>query len=111
MLVNRTQVLNEDKSIGYIESIFNSGNVMKTTYFPAQNRLYIAFGRGDTYSYANIKPEFYQSFEDDDSQGQFFYKHINKNSNYPARKEFTLYPAEVKAIKEEINLIIEENEE
>lgn len=111
MLLDRKEVLNEDGSIGYIESIFNSGNMMKTTYFPVGHKLYIAFNRGHTYSYENISPEFYQSFEDADSQGVFFTKNINKNTKYPARKEFTLYPQEVKAIKEEINIIKENLED
>jgi hypothetical protein len=100
MLVERKEVLNEDQSIGYIESVFNSGNVLKTTYFPAMHRLYIAFSRGHTYSYSNIEPDFYQEFEEADSQGKFFYVKISNNRKYPARKEFTLYPNEVKGIKQ-----------
>ncbi len=99
MLIERKEVLNEDKTIGYIESVFNSDNVLKTTYFPQSQRLYIAFSRGHTYSYANVSPEFYQEFEDADSQGKFFYKKINNNSAFPFRKEFTLYPNEVKDLK------------
>jgi hypothetical protein len=100
MLVERKEVLNEDKSIGYIESVFNSGNVLKTTYFSESQRLYIAFNRGHTYSYGNISPEFYQEFEKNESQGKFFYSRINNNKEYPFRLEFTLYPNEVKELKQ-----------
>lgn len=100
MLVERNEVLNEDQSIGYIESVFNSDNVLKTTYFPQSQRLYIAFSRGHTYSYANVSPELYQEFEDADSQGKFFYKKFNNNNEHPFRKEFTLYPNEVKDLKQ-----------
>ena len=31
MLVERKQILDEDESIGYIESIFKSDNILKTT--------------------------------------------------------------------------------
>lgn len=100
MLVERKEVLKEDESLGYIESVFKSDNILKTTYFPNIQRLYIAFSRGDTYSYGNIDSEFYQEFEDAKSHGKFFYKNINKKKQYPYRKEFTLYPNEVQGLKE-----------
>ncbi len=105
MLVERKEVLNEDKSIGYIEAVFNSDNVLKTTYFLGNQRLYIAFSRGHTYSYGNISKELYDEFEKADSQGKFFHMKINKNNMYPFRKEFTLYPNEVKELKQ----IVEDN--
>jgi len=105
MIVERKEILNEDKSIGYIESVFKSENILKTTYFPSTQRLYIAFSRGHTYSYGNISPEFYQEFENAESHGKFFYKYINKKDEYPYRKEFTLYPNEVN----ELNDIVETN--
>lgn len=100
MLVERKEVLNEDQSIGYIESVFDSDNVLKTTYFPQNQRLYIAFSRGHTYSYGNVSPELYEEFEDADSQGKFFHQKINNNKAHPARKEFTLYPSEVMDLKQ-----------
>lgn len=112
MLVERKEVLNEDSSIGYIESIFKSDNILKTTYFPKMQRLYIAFSRGDTYSYGNISADFYEEFEEAESHGKFFYKNINKKQQYPYRKEFTLYPNEVKDLKEVVtNHKIEEDDE
>ena len=103
MLVERKEVLNEDKSIGYIESVFKSDNILKTTYFPNNQRLYIAFGRGHTYSYGNISQEFYDEFEAAESHGKFFQSKINNRFAYPYRKEFTLYPNEVSDIKKIIN--------
>ena len=100
MLIERKEILNEDKSTGYIESVFNSDNVLKTTYFPQAQRLYIAFGRGHTYSYGNVPREMYDEFEAADSQGKFFHAKINKK--YPTRKEFTLYPNEVADLKETV---------
>ena len=105
MLVDRKEFLYEDGSINYIESVFDSGNILKTTYFPNDKRLYIAFKRGHTYSYGNITLEIYNEFEDADSQGRYFYQVINKNPEYPYRKEFKLYPYEI----EDVNKIIEEN--
>jgi hypothetical protein len=112
MLVEHKEVKNPDGTVGYVESVFKSDNVLKTTYFPNNQRLYIAFSRGQTYSYANISPEMYEEFEDADSQGVFFHKKINNNKAHPSRKEFTLYPNEVKDLKqlvEEHN--IEEDDE
>jgi len=113
MLVERKEFQEKDGSLGYIESVFNSDNVLKTTYFPNIQRLYIAFGRGHTYSYGNISPELYKEFEDSDSQGKFFHRKINNNRAHPARKEFTLYPNEVKDLKEVVRVykeIISEQE-
>jgi len=106
MLVERKEIRVDDGEIGYIESIFKSDNILKTTYFPEYERLYIAFSRVDTYSYGNITPEFYEEFEKAESHGKFFYKNINKNKKYPYRREFSLYPNEVKELKE----VVENNE-
>lgn len=105
MLIKRKEILNEDQSIGYIEAIFNSDNVMHTTYFPNSQRLYIAFNRGTIYSYSNISKEFYDEFENTESQGKFFQAKINKNKAFPYRKEYNLLPHEINEIKN----IIEEN--
>jgi len=105
MLIERKEFQEVDGSVGYIESVFNSRNVLKTTYFSNIQRLYIAFNRGHTYSYGNVDPEQYQEFEEAESQGKFFHKKINGNKMHPARKEFTLYPNEVK----DLNQIVEDN--
>ena len=111
MLIERKEYLNNDGSIGYIESVFKSENILKTTYFPLIQRLYIAFSRGDTYSYGNIDSKFYQEFEKADSHGKFFYKNINKKQQFPYRKEFTLYPNEVQVLKEIVENKENEGEE
>lgn len=105
MIVERKEVLNEDGSVGYVEAVFDSDNILKTTYFPETQRLYIAFRRGHTYSYGNITPEIYNEFEDAESQGKFFHQKINKKNSHPYRKEFTLYPNEIDDAKK----IIEEH--
>jgi len=103
MLIERKEVLNEDGSIGYVEAIFDSDNILKVTYFPARNLLYIAFNRGHTYSYGNVSPELYEEFEEAESQGKFFHQRLNNKSKYPCRKEFTLYPYEVNDAKKIIS--------
>ncbi len=104
MLVKRDEVLNEDGSLGYIESVFKSENILKITYFVEAHRLYIAFSRGDIYIYENITPEFYQEFEEAESNGKFFYRHLNKNKKYPTRRVYGLLPYEIEGFKK----IIEE---
>ena len=99
MLVERKEYNDTDGTLGYIESVFSSSNILKTTYFPKQQRLYLAFNRGKMYSYENIDSELYSEFENSDSQGVFFGKKIAKNKNYPFREEFTLYPEEIKGFK------------
>jgi len=100
MLAEHKEIREKDGSLGYIESVFVSDNVLKTTYFPNNQRLYIAFNRGETYSYSNVTLEMYKEFEEAESQGKWFFKRINKNPKHPYRKEFTLYPTEVKELKE-----------
>ena len=106
MLIERKEILNEDGSVGYVESIFKSSNILKTVYFPKNKRLYISFNRGNTYSYGNVSEEFYKEFEDAESHGKFFFKNIkSKPKDYPYRMEFSLYPREIEDVKK----IIEEN--
>jgi hypothetical protein len=100
MLVERKEHKNEKSEIDYIESIYKSDNILKTTYFPTINRLYIAFNRGGTYSYGNLTPSIYKDFEESESQGKFFRVNILNNNSFPCRKEFTLYPSEIKDLKQ-----------
>jgi len=113
MLIERKEILNEDKSIGYIECIYESGNILHTIYFPKDARLYIAFNRGHMYSYANITEDVYNNFENAESQGKYFHKYIRNKDEYPTRREYTLYPREVEELKQivENNKKEEENDE
>ena len=110
MLIERKEILNEDQSIGYIESIFNSDNVLKTTYFPKAQRLYIAFSRGQTYRYDNFPMDIYNEFEKAESQGKFFHSKIKNNKEFIYYKYFTLCPSEINEIKKIIENKINEDE-
>jgi len=103
MLVERKEVLNEDGSLGFVESIFKSGNILKTIYFANTETLYITFSRGHTYLYQNIDLDFYREFEEAESNGKFFHQRIK--NKVPYFKEFTYYPSEV----EDFKRIVEEN--
>lgn len=99
MLVEK-KIHKENNEIGYIESVFDSTNILRTTYFPKQERLYISFGRGDTYSYSNVTETIYKKFEEVESQGKFFITEIKKKPNdFPFRKEFSLYPWEIEEVR------------
>jgi len=101
MLVTEKKHFEEDGSLGYYETIYDSSNILKTTYFPKQNRLYISFNRGGVYSYNNITEKIYEDFKNAESQGKYFIHEIkNKSDEHPYRKEFTLYPDEIKILKE-----------
>jgi len=109
MLVERNEFKNEDDSIGYIEAVYSSGNILKTIYFIAQNRLYISFKRGNTYSYSNVTPEMYGEFENGESQGKYFHKVISKDPDkYPYRHEFDLMKLELEEI---VNIIESKKDE
>jgi len=101
MIVEEKKFQEEDGTIGYYEGLYDSSNILGTTYFPQKNTLYISFNRGGVYSYSNVTEELYEEFKNAESQGKFFAKEIKSQPNkYVYRKEFTLYPEEVKAMKE-----------
>ena len=114
MIVKEKKFQDENGNIGYYEGIYNSSNILKTTYFPQENKLYISFNRGGVYSYTNIPIELYEEFKNAESQGKFFAKTIKSQpQKYTYRKEFTLFPEEVKELKEvvETHLKSEEDDE
>lgn len=107
MLVEKKEIRESD-DMRYVEAVFDSTNILKTTYFPMMERLYISFGRGHTYSYGKITEDVYNEFEKAESQGRYFIDKIKNNPDkYPFRKEFSLFPREI----EEVRKIILENKE
>ena len=102
MLVERKDHFEEDGSIGYIDSIFDSSNILLTIFFPKLKRLYIGFNRGGVYRYSNFSQEDYDKFELAESQGKHFHKEIKNNSNFIFNKEFNLLPHEIEDAKKKI---------
>ena len=101
MLVTEKKFYNKNGTVGYYDAIYDSTNILQTTYFPEQQRLYISFNRGGVYSYENITDRTYVIFKTHESQGKFFAKEIKSQPKlFPYRKEYTLYPEEVKDLKE-----------
>lgn len=96
MLVEKKIHNEEDGSIGYIENIYESTNILSTTFFPKTKILYIAFYKGNVYSYGNITEDVYNELQDAESQGKYFYKNIRSNPDkYPHLKEFKLLKSEI----------------
>lgn len=112
MLVDKKLFFEKDGSLAYHEAIFDSSNILKTTYFPKFKRLYIAFKRGHTYSYSNVTEELYHEFENAKSQGDLFNEKIKSRPNeHVYRKEFTLYPDEVNQLNEVVeNNVVQQKE-
>lgn len=107
MYIKKEIFKEKDDSIAYIECIYDSSNILKTTYFPNLNKLYVYFKRGGTYSYSNINNELYNEFENCESHGKFFAGKIKNSELYPYYKEFKLYGSEI----EECEKIIKEHRE
>ena len=104
MLVETKTHNEDDGSVGYFESIFESSNILKAIFFPKKERLFLSFNSGDTYSYGNISKDIYESFIASESQGKFFIQNIKKEKEkYPYRKEFKLKQYELDEINEVIN--------
>ena len=102
MLVEK-KVHIENNEIGYVDAIYNSQNILKSTYFPKSEKLYIVFNKGNIYSYLNITQEIYDDFENAESQGKYFHSNIRNNEKYPTYKEYKLYPNEIDEIKKIIS--------
>ena len=99
MIVQKKTHTEEDGSTGYVECIFDSYNILMSTYFPNTETLYVSFNRGGVYSYGSVNQELYDEFESSDSQGKFFVKKI-KAAGLPFRKEFKLFESEINAAKD-----------
>jgi hypothetical protein len=99
MLIEKKVLGPEDDQ--YVEAIFESSNILMSTYFPKKNKLYIHFNRGGTYSYTNVDNELYEEFEKTESQGKFFQQKIKSNPlKYPYAKEYVLTETEINNAKQ-----------
>ena len=90
----------EDGIITYVDTYFDSSNILKSTYFTQKNKLYVHFSKGGTYSYENVTSEQHNALLEAESSGKYFISEIQKNvERHPYRKEFTLNPSEITEIK------------
>lgn len=95
MLIDK-KIYEDDENKRYIESVFDSSNILKTLYFEHLEKFYIFFKRGKSYSYINVNKELYKSFENAESQGKFFNQNIKGKPEFEYRYEFKLLESEIK---------------
>lgn len=94
----------EDGKITYIDTIFDSSSVLKTSYFNEKNKLYVHYIRGGTFSYLNVDKDLHNGMLESESVGKYLIAMIKKYpEKYPFSKEFTLSKGEI----DEIKLLIE----
>ena len=65
---------------GKIKSIFESSNILASTYDTETKDLILIFKKGGQYRYPQVKMTDYTRFETADSQGVIFNSHIKKYS-------------------------------
>jgi hypothetical protein len=92
MLVKREENLEKDGSVGFIESVYDSSNLLSSVYFPNTEKLYLIFKRG----------ELYESFEKAESQGKFFNQNIKNNDTLQYLREYNLYKNEIEEFEKQI---------
>ena len=101
MLLNKKEIDYKDGL--WLETVFESSNILKTDYNTTQNKLYVYFNRGQVYSYTNVSKDLHERFLNAESQGKFFINEIKKNPDkYPFAKEFTITEGEINELKENI---------
>ena len=99
MIVEKKNFNDEDGTLGWIQCIFDSSNILTSIYFPKTNVLYISFNRGGTYKYTHVPEEIYNKFENSESQGKFFVTEIKNKPEYPYSREYNLYKSEIEEAK------------
>ncbi len=104
MILERKEIKKENGDM-IIEGYYDSSNIIKTTYLPSQNHMFIFFQNKLVYSYTDINEELYRNFENAESQGKFFIAEIKKKPLiYRYLREYKLYEFEKQDI---INIILE----
>ena len=85
-----------------VKAIYESSNILASTYEPNKKDLTIIFKRGASYTYKNVDKNDYFRFETADSQGEVLNKYIKKYDN--VKNDIV----DVKKIEEEIINLKEE---
>lgn len=100
MIIQRKESFDEDDGkLGYVETIFESSNILMSTYFPKTKTLYLAFNYGQTYRYDNVDEELFREFETAESQGKLFNSKIKNNDKIPYQKAYKMFDSELEDAK------------
>lgn len=73
-------LLKRKEKDGVIKALYESSNILASTYEPNTNKLTIVFGSGVGYEYDNVSKKDYTLFELADSQGATFNKNLRSHS-------------------------------
>lgn len=76
-------ILKRDEKDGIVNALYNSSNILASTYDLKKNELVIIFKSGTKYKYKNVSKSDYMRFEIAESQGSVFNKYIK---NYEFEK-------------------------
>ena len=99
MIVKNREHYDENAKLELIETIYDSSNILMSTYFPKSEKLYIAFNKGAVYQYLNCSKELFLEFKTSESQGKFFNQNIKNNKDLIYSKHFDLYNNEIEHAK------------
>jgi hypothetical protein len=76
-------VLERVEKDGVVDAIYESSNIVASSYDKVKKNLNITFNYGGNYTYQNVPETDYMRFETSESQGKTLNSHIKK---YPALK-------------------------
>lgn len=71
-------ILKRQEKENIIKALYDSSNVLASTYDTESCDLTIIFGSGNQYKYSNVSKSDYMRFEIAESQGKIFNSHIKK---------------------------------
>jgi len=71
-------LLKREENNGIVKCIFDSSNILESTYNNSTLELIITFTSGNRYSYPGVSKTDFMRFEMADSQGKVFNSHIKK---------------------------------
>ncbi len=96
-------ILKRQEKDGKIKAMYESSNILASTYDTATNDLTIIFKAGTQYKYSKVSRTDYMRFEIAESQGAVFNTHIRK---YPTTKLESVDASRI--LNEAANLLAEE---
>ena len=84
-------ILKRTEKDGMIKAMYESSNILASTYNTVNQQLTIIFNRGAQYTYDEISASEYMRFETADSQGKVLNSHIKKH-NFTKLDDVTVPP-------------------
>lgn len=97
-------ILKRQEKDGKVKAMYESSNILASTYDTTTNDLTIIFKAGTQYKYTKVSKTDYMRFEIAESQGAVFNSHIKK---YPTTKLESVDPARI--LSEATNLKAQED--